>query len=175
MPLNDIGLFAFDVDGVLTNGVIAFTPDHEELKAFHVHDGIALKWLESSGIRVALVTARRSRVVDQRARELNLSRLLAGQDDKLLALTQLAREFTIDLARIAYMGDDLPDLPALMRAGYSFTVPDAPAEVRSRVHYVTEHHGGGGAVREAAELVLKARGLWDGVVARYLSAERSPA
>jgi 3-deoxy-D-manno-octulosonate 8-phosphate phosphatase (KDO 8-P phosphatase) len=168
LALASIELLALDVDGVLTDGLIAVHPSGDEVKQFHVRDGIALRWLEGSGVRVALVTGRRSSSVDARARELNLSRVLAGQEDKLAGLQSLADEFRLPLSAIAYMGDDLPDLPALARAGHSFSVPEAPAEVRSRVHYVTRCAGGHGAVREVAELILKARGVWSSLLEKYL-------
>ena len=153
---------------ILTDGTIAFSANGEELKHFHVRDGVALKWLESAGVRVALVTGRRSEAVHARASELKLSRVLAGQEDKVAGLHSLAEEFRLPLAAIAYMGDDLPDLPALMRAGHSFSVPDAPVEVRARVHYVTRCAGGRGAVREVAEMILQARGAWSSLLASYL-------
>ena len=168
MALASIELLALDVDGVLTDGVIAFSANGEEMKNFHVRDGVALKWLESSGVRVALVTGRRSAAVDTRARELKLSRVLAGQEDKAAGLQSLADEFRLPLASIGYMGDDLPDLPALVQAGYSFSVPEAPFEVRSRVHYVTRSAGGRGAVREVAEMILRARGVWASLLESYL-------
>jgi 3-deoxy-D-manno-octulosonate 8-phosphate phosphatase (KDO 8-P phosphatase) len=168
LALASIELLALDVDGILTDGVIVVHSTGGEVKHFHVRDGIALKWLERSGVRVALVSGRRSPAVDARARELKLSRVFTGQEDKLAALQSLAEEFRLPLESIAYMGDDLPDLPALVRAGYSFSVPEAPAEVRSRVHYVTRSAGGHGAVREVAEMILKARGAWPALLESYL-------
>lgn len=167
MPLTDIALLALDVDGVLTDGTILLAGG-EEQKAFHVRDGAALKWLESAGVKVALISGRRSPAVERRARELGLTRVMLGQEDKLEGVRRLALELAIEPPRMGYVGDDLPDLPALLSVGFSATVPEAPIEVRSRVHYVTRERGGHGAVREIAELLLKARGAWDAIVARHL-------
>ncbi len=162
-------LMAFDVDGVLTDGALYLTDGGEEMKRFHTLDGLGLKLLAGAGIELALITGRNSRVVANRAAELGISRLFQGADDKLAVLESLRAELGLALDACGYMGDDLPDLPVLVRCGFAATVPDAPEAVRARAHYVSRRPGGGGAVREVCEVILAARGALDRAVGRYLA------
>jgi 3-deoxy-D-manno-octulosonate 8-phosphate phosphatase (KDO 8-P phosphatase) len=162
-------LMAFDVDGVLTDGALYLTDGGEEMKRFHTLDGLGLKLLAGAGVEVALITGRSSRVVANRAAELGIRHLFQGADDKLAALEGLRAQLGLALSACGYMGDDLPDLPLLVRCGFAATVPDAPEAVRARAHYVSRRPGGRGAVREVCEVILAARGALDGAVGRYLA------
>jgi 3-deoxy-D-manno-octulosonate 8-phosphate phosphatase (KDO 8-P phosphatase) len=155
----NIRLAAFDVDGVLTDGTLAFTGAGEESKEFGVLDGHGLKLLRESGVTLAIVSSRSARAVEARARGLGIELLWQGVADKLAAFEELLRRVQLAPQQCAYAGDDLLDLPVLERVGLAISVPDAPAAVRRRAHYVTRARGGRGAVREACELVLYARGV----------------
>jgi 3-deoxy-D-manno-octulosonate 8-phosphate phosphatase (KDO 8-P phosphatase) len=159
----------FDVDGILTDGRLYYTDSGEEIKAFHVQDGHGIKMLSESGITVAIITSRTSRVVENRARDLGIEFLFQGVANKLETLRDLLRRLQIDMQAASYMGDDLIDLPVLRRCGFAASVPDAPAVVRKHAHYVTRAAGGCGAVREFAELVMQAQGTLDARYADYLA------
>jgi len=162
-------LMAFDVDGVLTDGALYLTDGGEEMKRFHTLDGLGLKLLAGAGVELALITGRSSRVVAKRAAELGIRHLFQGADDKLAVLEALRAQLGLAFDACGYMGDDLPDLPLLVRCGFAATVPDAPEAVRARAHYVSRRPGGCGAVREVCEAILAARGALDGAVGRYLA------
>jgi 3-deoxy-D-manno-octulosonate 8-phosphate phosphatase (KDO 8-P phosphatase) len=149
-----------DVDGVMTDGRILYLPGGGEYKAFNVRDGLGVKMLLAAGIQCAIISGRASEVVERRAAELGIHPVLQGIDDKVFAFEDLAAQFECADHEIAYIGDDLPDLPLLERAGLGFAVADACPEVRARAHVVLRAGGGQGAVREACELLLRARGAW---------------
>jgi 3-deoxy-D-manno-octulosonate 8-phosphate phosphatase (KDO 8-P phosphatase) len=151
-------LMGFDVDGVLTDGTLYFTSQGDEMKAFSSLDGHGLKMLASAGVKLAIITGRRSRAVELRAANLGIGLLLQGVDDKHSAMTELAAAQGIALAEIGYMGDDIVDLPVLRACGFSATVPDGHALVRRQVDYVARAAAGRGAVREVCELILQAQG-----------------
>ena len=159
---------AFDVDGVLTDGSLYYTDAGEEFKAFNVQDGHGLKMLQESGITIAIITSRSSKLVANRARNLGIEHLYQGVENKLDAMNLLLRHLGLDLPVASYMGDDVIDLPVLRRCGFAASVPDAPALVRQHAHYVTHAGGGRGAVREFAEFVMHAQGVLDAALARYL-------
>lgn len=161
-----IRLAAFDVDGVLTDGRLYYADSGEETKAFSTLDGHGLKLLMGESIRVALITARRSRLLEARARNLGVELLFQGCTDKASTLAGLLRDLGLAATQASYMGDDVVDLPALRLAGLALTVPEAPAAVRRAAHHVTRHGGGRGAVREACELVLLAQDRLDAALAR---------
>jgi 3-deoxy-D-manno-octulosonate 8-phosphate phosphatase (KDO 8-P phosphatase) len=152
-----IRLAAFDVDGVLTDGTLYFTGSGEEMKAFNVRDGHGMKMLQAAGIRLAVITSRSSSAVEARARGLGVDFIYQGAADKGSALDELLVRAGVKAEEVAYMGDDVIDLPVLTRCGLAATVPDAPAAVLRHVHYVTRAGGGRGAVREMCELILQAR------------------
>jgi 3-deoxy-D-manno-octulosonate 8-phosphate phosphatase (KDO 8-P phosphatase) len=154
----NIRVAAFDVDGVLTDGALYYSDSGEELKAFSVQDGHGLKMLKDSGIAVAIITSRTSRLVEARARNLGIDHLFQGAADKLVAFGQLLERCGVEATGCAYAGDDLVDLPVLKRCGLAVTVPGAPALVRRHAHFVTRRDGGSGAVREMCELILHAQG-----------------
>lgn len=162
-------LMAFDVDGVLTDGTIAVDDTGRESKAFHTLDGLGMKLLQNEGMALALITGRRSNAVATRAAELGIQHLFQGADDKLATLDALRDRLHLPMNACGYMGDDLPDLPLLLRCGFSATVPEAPDPIRARVHYVTRRSAGRGAVREVCDLILTAQGRLDAAVERYLA------
>lgn len=159
----------FDVDGVLTDGTIYYSDEGTELKAFNVRDGLGLKLLGQAGVELALVSGRRSAAVAARAAELGIAGLHQGVDDKLALFERLRTARGLPPRACGFMGDDLPDLPVLLRCGFAATVPGAPEALRSRVHYVTRAAGGHGAAREVCELILRAKGALDAALARYLA------
>jgi 3-deoxy-D-manno-octulosonate 8-phosphate phosphatase (KDO 8-P phosphatase) len=165
----NVRLMAFDVDGVLTDGTIFVSAGGEEIKAFNILDGHGLKMLRDSGVQLAVVSGRASAALERRARELGIDHVLQGLADKLPAFEGMCARVGVALDACGFMGDDLPDLPILLRCGFAASVPDAPEAVRSRVHYVTRAAGGRGAVREVCELVLAAQGKLDAALQRYLA------
>lgn len=165
----NVRLMAFDVDGVLTDGTIFVSAGGEEIKAFNILDGHGLKMLRESGVQLAVVSGRASAALERRARELGIDHVLQGLADKLPAFEELCARVGVAIDACGFMGDDLPDLPILLRCGFAASVPAAPEAVRSRVHYVTRAGGGRGAVREVCELVLAAQGKLDAALQRYLA------
>ena len=159
-----IELLVLDVDGVLTGGGIVYGSTAGEttleVKAFHVRDGSGLKLWHKAGKRSAIVTGRSSPTVEWRAAEVSVGRVLQGTPDKRAGLAQLVSEHPIDLQAICYVGDDLPDVPAMHEVGLAVAVADACPEARSAAHYITRAHGGEGAVREVIERVLRCQGRW---------------
>lgn len=149
-----------DVDGVLTDGRLTYFPGGAEAKTFHVRDGLGIQLLQAAGCRVGLISGRESEVVGRRAKELGIELTFLGIQDKVEAFEALAKSVGVLDDEAAYVGDDLPDLPLLRRVGLGFAVADAAAEVRAAAHVVLRAGGGQGAVREAAERILKAKGAW---------------
>ncbi len=160
---------AFDVDGILTDGRLYYTDSGEEIKAFNAQDGHGIKMLRDSGVAVAIITSRTSRVVERRARDLGIEHLFQGVAHKLDAMNGLLKHLGCDLQSASYMGDDVIDLPLLRRCGLAVSVPEAPAVVRKYAHYVTRVQGGCGAVREFSEWVMQAQGTLDARLAEYLA------
>lgn len=163
-----IRLVAFDVDGVMTDGTLFLADDGQEYKGFNSLDGHGLKMLKSSGVGLAIITGRSSRVVEHRARNLGIEIVHQGAHDKLVVYEALCRDMGIDCEATAYMGDDVVDLPVMRRAGLAITVPAAPELVKAYSHYVTVRNAGQGAVREACELLMRAQGTLDAALAPYL-------
>ncbi len=155
--LQRIKLMVFDVDGVLTDGGLWYTEQGETLKRFHALDGHGLKMLAVSGIQVALVTGRESPIIARRAAELGLGAVMQNVRDKGAVLTELLTRFGVALEQTGFMGDDLIDLPAMQRAGFSASVPNAPTYITQAAHWVSERHGGHGAARECCDLILAAQ------------------
>jgi 3-deoxy-D-manno-octulosonate 8-phosphate phosphatase (KDO 8-P phosphatase) len=164
-----IKLLLLDVDGVLTDGTVVVHADGTESKRFDIKDGAALVWAQRLGLRVGWLSARPSSVTARRAAELRVKLLVETSQPKIAAYEQILRRQKLTDADVAYMGDDLLDLPVLGRAGLSLAPADAVVEVRERVHHVTRAPGGRGAVREAVELLLRAQGHWDGFVEGWTS------
>lgn len=165
--LAKIKLLLLDVDGIMTDGRIIYDNQGNELKAFDVKDGHGLKMLQRAGIRIGIITGRQSEVVSRRAAELGIEILYQKALTKLDPYREiLAAEKLVD-EQVAYMGDDIVDLPILRRVGFSATVADAVPDVKPLVDYVTTRSGGRGAVREVCDLLLKACGRWDDLTERY--------
>lgn len=164
-----VRLAAFDVDGVLTDGALYYTDAGEEFKAFNVQDGHGIKMLQESGVAIAIITSRSSKLVANRARNLGIDHLYQGVENKLDAMNALLTKLGLTLAEASYMGDDVIDLPVLRRCGFAASVPEAPALVRQHAHYITRARGGHGAVREYCEIVMHAQGTLDAALARYLA------
>lgn len=164
-----VRLAIFDVDGVLTDGGLHYSDSGIETKVFDVRDGHGMKMLQSSGVELAIITSRKSQCVARRAENLGIELLFQGVEDKLTAFRDLAAKLGVAPAQCAYMGDDWIDLPVLTRCGFALSVPEAPAAVRQRVHYVTAAGGGRGAVREACELIMQAQGTFEARLAAFLA------
>ncbi|MBW8312131.1 MAG: HAD hydrolase family protein [Rhizobium sp.] len=162
-----VRLACFDVDGTLTDGRLFYDAEGRESKAFHVLDGQGLRLLEDNGIAVALITARRSAAVQSRARDLGLQHVHTGVKDKAATLRMLCASLGLAASETAHMGDDLPDLPALMLAGFSAAPANAHPWVAERVHWRASAKGGHGAARELCDLILEARGLRAAVLERF--------
>ena len=160
-------LMIFDVDGVMTDGTLYYSERGEELKAFNIQDGHGIKMLRQYGVEVALITARSSRAVELRAANLGITHLYQGVEDKRGAYAALLAKLGLVAGQSGYMGDDLLDLPILRRVGLSTCPADAVKEVLAEVDLVTRAKSGQGAVRELAELLLKAQGHWAKLMARY--------
>lgn len=155
-----VRMLVLDVDGVLTDGLLYYTNTGDEIKTFNIRDGLGIKLLQQAGVRVAIITGRMSRIVERRALELGIEEVVQGREDKRAALLELCQRSGLTLQDCAYMGDDLPDLGAVVAAGLGMTVADASAAVREAADWVSVLAGGHGAVREACEFILAARGDW---------------
>ncbi len=157
--LKKIKLLILDVDGVMTDGRVFWLNGHGWTRYFHIKDGHGLKILMKYGIQVAVISGGDSQDVRTRMEFLNIKHVFLGDEDKLIALNKIIQSTGITLDQMAFMGDDLFDIPIIERVGFSATVPHAVDPVKSRVHYVTESSGGWGAVREVADAIRKAQGL----------------
>jgi 3-deoxy-D-manno-octulosonate 8-phosphate phosphatase (KDO 8-P phosphatase) len=162
-----VQLLLLDVDGVLTDGGVTWSNQGIELKTFHIRDGLGLKLWQRAGCRAGIVTGRSSHVVQLRAEELGIGIVRQGVDDKLATVEAILADGGTSWEETAFIGDDLPDLPVIARCGVGIAVADACAEVRAAAAVVTTLPGGRGAVREAIERLLKARGGWEAITARY--------
>ncbi|MGM0773915.1 KdsC family phosphatase [Marinobacter sp.] len=163
-----IRLLALDVDGIMTDGKLFFSASGDELKGFNILDGLGIKQVMAAGIEVAVITGRCSPLTDKRMNDLGIPHLMQGREDKKIALQELAGQLGLSPQQIAYMGDDLPDLPAILYAGLGMTVPNGYWLVRQHADLCTMAAGGSGAVREACELLLSASGQLDASLQPYL-------
>jgi len=164
---SSIKLIVFDVDGVLTDGTIVLDDRGIESKRFHVRDGFAIKAAMALGLKIGVLTARSTPAVTHRMNELGVSLLNQGASDKALGLESLCQQAGVRMEEVAYVGDDLVDLPAMLRCGHPFAVADAVAEVQAAACYSTAARGGHGAAREVIEHVLQAQGRWNEVVEKF--------
>jgi len=162
-----IRLLILDVDGVMTDGKIVYTDSGKELKFFDSRDGHGIKMLMRTGVDVAIITGRISPAVEHRAANLGISLVYQKALNKIDAFNEIAARKSLSDSEICVVGDDLPDLPVLRRAGLAVAVPDAVDGVRLAADYTTRHSGGNGAVREICELIMTAQGTWQTVTARY--------
>jgi len=165
---SQVRLLILDVDGVLTDGGLLFDNHGEEYKTFNSLDGHGIRMLLESAIEVAIITGRESTIVSQRAQELGVRHLYQGCSDKLVAFNELLQKTSIEPGQVAYVGDDLPDLPVLRRVGLAITVQNAHSFVKQHCDWVTTLSGGRGAVREVTDFILQAQGLLDARQKRYL-------
>ena len=155
-----IKLLLLDVDGVLTDGSIAYTEDQTETKTFNVKDGLGIKMLHQSGIKTGIVTGRSSPALLRRCRELGIQMIFDNVRDKGKVLAQIIDKTGLTSGEIAFIGDDLPDLPMLQKVGIGIAVADAHELVCEQADLITENRGGHGAVREVCEMILKSKGIW---------------
>jgi 3-deoxy-D-manno-octulosonate 8-phosphate phosphatase (KDO 8-P phosphatase) len=161
-----VRLLLMDVDGVLTDGSIAFDADGRETKTFHVYDGLAIAIWHRAGFLSGFVSGRGTKVVEMRAKELGVHELHLGRIDKAPIVAEILARRGLAAGEVAYLGDDIVDLPAMAKVGVTFAPANARAEIKERVQHVTLARGGQGAVREVVEMLLVAKGLWAGIVQR---------
>ena len=167
----DVQVLLMDVDGVLTDGRLYFSPGPDgkmvETKGFDSQDGIALRWLSWYGIKTGVISGRDSPATLERAQQVNMTWVFQGHIEKIPLLEKIIEESKASPRHIAYVGDDLTDVVIMRRVGLSFATANARAEVKSAAHVVTDASGGSGAVREVIEVLLKARGVWDELLKKY--------
>ncbi len=156
--LKEIKLLALDVDGVMSDGTLYFSANGDEIKGFSILDGLGIKMLQQGGVTVAIITGRTSPLTARRAANLGIKHIAQGREDKKVALLELCKELNITLEHCAYMGDDLPDLSAIVASRVGITVPNGHWFVKKHAQYCTEAKGGKGAVREVCEIILQAQG-----------------
>ncbi|MAX07823.1 MAG: KdsC family phosphatase [Pseudohongiellaceae bacterium] len=159
-----IKLLALDVDGVLTDGRLYFSNSGEETKAFHSLDGHGIKMLLSTGVDVGIITGRTSLLVEKRAKDLGIEIIYQGREDKLQAINEIVADKDYPLEEVAYVGDDLPDLPAIQSVGLGFSVPNGHSDVRAAAAAVTLSAGGSGAVREITDFIIKSQNKNDNFI-----------
>ncbi len=162
-----IKLVIFDVDGVMTDGGLTIGDDGQEYKTFNTQDGLGMKLLKASGVQMAIITGRTSNVVKQRSESTGVAYFYQGVDDKLVAYFDLIAKLNMMPEQTAFMGDDVVDLPPMLRCGLSVSVPAAPESVKQRAHYVTKKEGGHGAVRELCELIMQAQDTFEAQMAPF--------
>ena len=168
--LQKIKLLALDVDGVLTDGSIYISPAGEVFKGFNAKDGMGISCALRSGLQIAVITGRQSPIVERRCEELGIKLFMQGVKDKRLALQKMAQELGLTREEIAYMGDDLNDIPAFKASGLNFVPADGSIEVLAVADIITKAKGGRGAVREAITMILAAQDNWEQIVNSYLTA-----
>lgn len=161
--MRSIQLLLTDVDGVLTDGSLTFDSAGVETKTFNVRDGLGIRLWQRAGGKVGIVTGRASTIVERRARELDIDLIYQAVKEKLPVVQDIAKEQGHTLDQVAYLGDDLPDLPTIRAVGFGVAVADAAPELLERADYVTNLPGGRGALREVVEKLLKDSGEWDAV------------
>lgn len=167
MKIGNLRLMGFDIDGVMTDGRLWYSPRGDEMKAFFVRDGLGLKLLTGAGVKVAFITGRDSPIVAERARDLGLDLVFQGVKDKRAVMAEILAGLSLSFEEAGYMGDDVVDLAVMQACGFSASVPDGHPLARQCAHYVTQAPAGGGAVREVCELILRARGDWDRILKAF--------
>lgn len=167
--LSNIKLLLLDVDGVLTDGTITYCDSGEQIKSFNSKDGLGLRLLMDSGVQVGIITGRTSMALKHRCDNLGITLLFDGIKDKSKILSTIEARTKIPAEHMAYVGDDLIDLPIMKKVGLSFCVADASDEVKDGSDIIAQKNGGKGAVREICEMILKSKGKWETIVNTYLS------
>jgi len=165
--IKNIKLLALDVDGIMTDGKIIYDSTGNEIKHFDVHDGFGLYLFKKAGMKVAIITARGSRVVVRRAKDLKIDAVYGDANPKLAAYKKMLRRFKVADRQVCFMGDDITDVQLLRRVGFSVTVPNGVPEAKKAADYITKKRGGSGAVREVIELILKTQKKWNKVLEPY--------
>ncbi len=165
---SQVELVIFDVDGVLTDGGLFFGDDGQEYKAFHSRDGHGMKMLRASGVEIAIITGRTSQVVEHRMANLGIEHVYQGKQEKLPAFEALIAKLQLTPEQVAYVGDDVVDLPIMLRVGLAVAVADAHPLVLKHAHWQTPHGGGRGAARDVCELIMEARGTLDAQMRPFL-------
>ncbi|HEV7842051.1 MAG TPA: HAD hydrolase family protein [Pyrinomonadaceae bacterium] len=163
-----IRLLLMDCDGVLTDGRITLLSDGDEEKSFHTRDGHGIVLLHRAGLRSGIISGRTSTLVERRARELGMAFVKQGTWDKIKEFDEVLREAGVEEEEVAFIGDDVTDIPLMQRSELAVAVADASEETRMAAHYVTQLPGGFGAVREVCEIILKAQGHWADLMQRYI-------
>jgi len=166
--VNKIQLIIFDVDGVLTDGGLYFTEDGAEFKRFNSLDGHGIKMLKDNGVEIAVITARDSKTVAYRMKNLGIAHFYQGQSDKVVAFSDLLQKLNLSADEVAYVGDDVIDLPVMTKVGFAIAVANAHDTVKQYANLITEKSGGHGAVREVCDFILKAQGKFDDAMKLYL-------
>jgi 3-deoxy-D-manno-octulosonate 8-phosphate phosphatase (KDO 8-P phosphatase) len=157
-----------DCDGVLTDGRIWILAEGDDQKAFSTKDGLGIELLHRAGLRSGIISGRKSTAVERRAHGLGMEFVRLGDGDKIAAFEQILAAAEVEANEVAFIGDDLNDIPLMLRSGLAIAVADAVQETRDHAHYVTNATGGSGAVRESIELILKAQGHWSKLIEKYL-------
>ncbi|OJU82879.1 MAG: 3-deoxy-D-manno-octulosonate 8-phosphate phosphatase [Acinetobacter sp. 39-4] len=165
----DIKALVLDVDGILSDGFVTFTNLGDEIKSFDIRDGLGMKLVQKAGVKVIIITGRQSHIVEKRMADLQVDLVYQGREDKGKALTEACKILDIKPEDCLYMGDDWPDLSAFKIAGLKITVPNGHEEVRNRADLITQAMGGRGAVREACDLLLKSKGVYQRFLMEYLN------
>lgn len=163
-----IQLLILDVDGILTSGMIYYAEEEVEIKGFDIQDGLGIKLLQKVGIPVAIISAKKSEALLRRIKELDIQHFFLDCRNKLIPYEELKIKLRLIDEQIAYMGDDLPDLPILRRAGMAITVPNATDIIKQYAHFVTKNKGGKGAVREICDFIMQAQDRYNSVIQSYL-------
>ncbi len=166
-----IQLLLMDCDGVLTDGRVWLFENGEEQKGFHTRDGLGIDLFHRAGLRSGIISGRTSAAVQKRAEGLGMSFVIQGCEDKREAFAGTLEQAGVDKLEVAFIGDDLNDIPLMLQSGLGVAVADAALETREHAHYVTTAAGGLGAVREVIELILKSQGRWDDLIASYIHAD----
>ncbi len=164
-----VKLLLLDVDGVLTDGSITYNDEGSEIKTFNARDGFGLNLLSRAGVEIGLITARSSRALERRVQDLKITHIYQGVREKVTVFDRIRQDLNLEPGQIAYIGDDWLDLALLSQVGFSATVSNGAPEVRKIVDYVATLAGGQGAVREICELIVDAKGCYEGLLARYLT------
>jgi 3-deoxy-D-manno-octulosonate 8-phosphate phosphatase (KDO 8-P phosphatase) len=155
-----VRVLLLDVDGVLTDGRLLYLPDGQEARVFNGRDGLGIQLLRASGLKVGMLSGKQVEVIRRRGEELGVELLLLGIEDKVAAFDQALEKLGVKAEEVCYVGDDLPDLPLIRKAGLGCAVADAAPEVRANANIILRANGGQGAVREVCERLLKAKGNW---------------
>jgi 3-deoxy-D-manno-octulosonate 8-phosphate phosphatase (KDO 8-P phosphatase) len=165
----NIKLLVLDVDGVMTDGGLIIGDDGQEYKVFHAHDGLGMKLLKSTGVQLAIITGRTSNIVKMRAEATGVTHFYQGAEDKLIAFKDLLKKTGFTAQQVAFMGDDVVDLPPMLHCGLALAVPNSPELVLNHAHYITNKNGGKGAVREVCELIMQAQGTFETTMSPFFT------